>query len=85
MIDLTKCLMYFRPGEQWTLNGDFYDGLVWLDNTPKPTQEELESVWEQAQAQFELDQQSKVQVRVSALAKLAVIGLTPEEIEALNG
>lgn len=83
MIDLTKCLMYLRPGEQWTLNGDSYDGLVWLENTPKPTQEELESVWEQAQEQFELQKEARVQAKNSALSKLAGLGLTEEEISSL--
>ena len=46
MIDLTKCLTHLYPNAQWTLNGDSYDGLVWLSDLPKPTQEELESVWE---------------------------------------
>jgi hypothetical protein len=30
---------------QWTLDGDTYEGLVWLDNTPKPTQAELDAQW----------------------------------------
>jgi hypothetical protein len=31
-----------RPNEQWSLNGDTYEGLVWLDSTPKPTIEEID-------------------------------------------
>lgn len=30
---------------QWTFDGDTYDGLVWLDETPKPTQAELDAQW----------------------------------------
>ena len=33
------------PGAQWSLDGDTYAGLVWLDDTPKPTQAELDSQW----------------------------------------
>jgi hypothetical protein len=33
------------PGALWTLNGDTYDGLTWLDNTPQPTQAELDAAW----------------------------------------
>jgi hypothetical protein len=33
------------PGAQWTLNGDTYDGLTWLDDTPQPTQAELDAAW----------------------------------------
>jgi hypothetical protein len=32
-------------GSEWVLNGDEYAGLVWLGNTPKPTENELEALW----------------------------------------
>ena len=31
--------------KQWTLDGDIYDGLVWLDESKKPTQAELDAQW----------------------------------------
>ena len=36
-------------GSVWTLNGDSYDGLTWLSDTPKPTQVELDALWPQVQ------------------------------------
>jgi hypothetical protein len=33
------------PSAQWTLEGDTYDGLTWLSDTPKPTQAELDAAW----------------------------------------
>ena len=45
MIDYTKILIANYPGTQWTLDGDSYDGLTWLDSTKKPTQAELEAQW----------------------------------------
>ena len=42
MIDLVKALQSIRPNCQWTLSGNEYEGLTWLDeNTPKPTEAEL--------------------------------------------
>ena len=41
------------PSAQWTLNGDSYDGLTWLSDTPKPTQEELDALWEATKKQSE--------------------------------
>ena len=35
------------PNSQWTLTGDTYDGLTWLDDTPQPTQAELDAAWPQ--------------------------------------
>jgi len=39
------------PGAEWALDGDTYDGLTWLSNTPKPTQAELDAAWPQVQYQ----------------------------------
>ena len=38
-------------GAQWTLDGDTYEGLTWLDSTPKPTQAELDAQWPQVDYQ----------------------------------
>jgi len=50
-MDIAAILTHTHPGAQWTLNGDLYDGLDWLDDTPKPTLEELEAAWPAVQAQ----------------------------------
>ena len=49
MIDYTAILVAHYPGTQWTLDGDNYDGIVWLDASPKPTQVELDALWPQVQ------------------------------------
>jgi hypothetical protein len=46
-IDYAAILVTNYPGSEWVLNGDTYDGLVWLSNTPKPTQAELDAAWPQ--------------------------------------
>lgn len=45
MIDYTLILTINYPNTQWTLNGDSYDGLTWLSDSLKPTQEELDALW----------------------------------------
>jgi len=37
------------PDALWQLDGDTYDGLTWLSDTPKPSQEELDAAWPQVQ------------------------------------
>lgn len=49
MIDYAAILNHSYPGSEWVLNGDTYDGLVWLSNTPQPTQAELDALWPQVQ------------------------------------
>ena len=48
-IDYALILSTNYPNDQWTLNGDDYDGLTWLSNTPQPTQAELDAAWPQVQ------------------------------------
>jgi hypothetical protein len=44
-IDYTAILTANYAGKEWSINGDSYEGLVWLDSTPKPTQAELDAQW----------------------------------------
>lgn len=42
MTDLTKPLFALYPTAKWTLNGDAYEGLVWLsEDVAKPSEQEL--------------------------------------------
>lgn len=49
MINYPLILIAKYADSEWTLNGDTYDGLTWLDDTPKPTQAELDELWPQVQ------------------------------------
>ena len=42
--DIIHALQSLKPGAQWTLNGDDYSGLTWLDSSQtKPTETEVNS------------------------------------------
>jgi hypothetical protein len=56
MIDYAQILSINYVGLQWTLNGDSYDGLTWLSNTPKPTKAELDALWTSTQATLQNQQ-----------------------------
>ena len=45
MIDYAAVLNANYSGAQWSLDGNDYSGLTWLDSTPKPTQAELDAAW----------------------------------------
>jgi hypothetical protein len=85
MIDYTQILIINYPESQWTLNGDLYDGLTWLSDTTKPTQAELDALWESTQATVAEQKAQAIAVKESALAKLAALGLTQDEVKALVG
>jgi len=49
MTDYAAVLNAIRPGTAWSLDGDDYDGLNWLDDSPKPTRKTLDDAWPQCQ------------------------------------
>lgn len=42
--------------KKWYMNGDAYEGIVWEDESPKPTQAELDAQWPQVQYQWQCAQ-----------------------------
>ena len=85
MTDYTAVLLANYPGAQWTLSGNDYDTLIWHDDTPKPTRQELDDAWpavQQAQADAVA---AKEAAKQSAVDKLAALGLTVDEISAAVG
>jgi len=53
MTDYATTLSVLYPDAEWTLNGDDYAGLTWLDDSPKPTQAELDAAWPAVQSERE--------------------------------
>jgi hypothetical protein len=66
-MDIATILTHTYPGAQWTLNGDTYDGLTWLDSTEQPTLEELEAAWPRVEAE-----QANARARADRAAAFAV-------------
>ena len=62
--DYSAVLSAKFAGSQWTMNGDNYDGITWLDETPQPSQAELDALW--PQVQYETQVASVEQARLVA-------------------
>jgi hypothetical protein len=85
MLDYSLILVTNYVGKSWSLDGNSYDGLTWLDTSQKPTKAELDNLWESTQATVANEKAQAIAVKESALAKLAALGLTEDEIKALVG
>jgi hypothetical protein len=85
MIDYAEILVTNFSNQQWQLFGNDYEGLKWYSDTPKPTQAELDALWESTQAAVAAKEQAAIDTKASALAKLAALGLTQDEVKALVG
>jgi hypothetical protein len=54
-MDISLILAKNYVGSEWSLNGDKYSGLVWLSNSPKPTEADLLAQWADVEYQREYD------------------------------
>ena len=58
-MDITKAILSLRPGAIWSLDGDTYDGLQWLEKPvweggqKKPTKAEVEAEVARLQKEWE--------------------------------
>jgi len=84
MIDYATILFEKYDGSRWTLNGDKYEGLTWLSDTPKPTKKELDHLWDEVLADLKAKKEAKAAAKAAAQAKLAALGLTIEDLQALG-
>ena len=82
MIDYSHILTKRYSGKLWTLEGETYEGLTWLDKGKKPTQTELDALWPEVQQQIKDEEIAKVDAKKVLLQKL---GLTAAELKLLIG
>jgi len=45
MTHYAAVLVALYPGAQWSLSGNDYSTLEWFEDTPKPSQAELDAAW----------------------------------------
>jgi hypothetical protein len=70
MSDISKALLSLRPGAVWTLDGDQYEGITWLDQQQsKPTKQEV--IVEADRLQAEYDNKEYQRVRASQYPSIA--------------
>jgi hypothetical protein len=48
-MDIALILTDKYPDTVWSLDGEDYEGLEWLDDSPKPTKKALEAAWPDVQ------------------------------------
>jgi hypothetical protein len=85
MIDYALILTRKYADLEWTLDGDDYSGLNWISDSPKPSKKTLDDLWAIVQSEIEAEKSAKVDLKASAIAKLAALGLTQDEAKAIIG
>lgn len=82
MIDYSYILSKKFKDDEWTLNGDDYANLVWLSDSPKPTQIELDSLWPIVLQEVQTEKENAENRKKALLEKL---GITEDEAKLLLG
>lgn len=80
-----KAIQSLRPNAEFTMNGDDLNTIIWhTQGVTTPTPEEIAAEVTRLEAADIDAVQAKESARQSALAKLTAIGLSEEEIAALQ-
>jgi hypothetical protein len=82
-MNIPLTLNYLRPGEEWTLDGESYDGLTWLSNTSKPTEKEIEAAEPAALAAEQAKIDAVSAARAAAISHAKSLGFTDEMITVM--
>ncbi len=73
---IAKALREIRPSAEWSLDGDDYEGLIWLDTKQtKPTKDEIENAIANPLPKPE----------PSIAEKLASVGLSVDDLKSALG
>jgi hypothetical protein len=85
MAKLAEAINLYNPNAQWTLLGDDYNTLDWHSvDIAKPTKTQLENLLLEVEA-VQAQQNAKAEAdKNAAQAKLAALGLTPDDLKALG-
>jgi hypothetical protein len=76
----SQILSELYPGCEWSLSNENYDELVWLSDSPKPSKNELDAKWAEAQ---NLTQAKIAKGLADKAALLAKLGITADEAKLL--
>lgn len=79
MIDYTAILTR-RYNAEWFIDGENYEGLTWLSDSPKPSKKELDDLWDSVKTEIENEIECKSAAKAALLDKL---GITAEEARLL--
>ena len=72
------------PEGGWILIGDDFDGITWVDDRPRCTKAQFEAGFAQWDAWKANHQAAAIAAKEAAQAKLAALGLTADDLEALG-
>ena len=89
-MDITKALQSLKPGATWSLNGNTYDGLQWLEKPvweggqKKPTKAEVEAEVARLQKEWEDTEYQRLRAKEYPDVKEYLDGLVKGDTEQMQ-
>ena len=89
-MDITKALQSLKPGATWSLNGNTYDGLQWLEKPvweggqKKPTKAEVEAEVARLQQEWEDTEYQRLRATEYPDVKEYLDGLVKDDTEQMQ-
>ena len=89
-MNITKALVSLRPGAQWSLDGEDYDGLQWLEKPvyeggqKKPTKAEVEAEVARLQKEWEDTEYQRLRAKEYPDVKEYLDGLVKGDTEQMQ-
>jgi hypothetical protein len=81
-IDKINAIQFIKPNAEFVLRGD---EIEWLDKKQtEPTNAQIEAAWVAYQAAQQAEAEAKATAKATAQGKLAALGLTVEDLQALG-
>ena len=86
MITTAQAVMSLRPNTEWSMNGDDVENIIWHTDGVEPlTVAEVEAEMLRLEQEVLDVEAAKVAARESAMSKLAALGLSDSEVQAIVG
>jgi hypothetical protein len=86
MIYLSKAIRELAPDAAWSIIEGDLDNIIWhSDDIAQPSKAAILAKAAEIEAQEEVEKHAAEAAKQSGMAKLAAIGLTPDEIKSLLG
>ena len=85
MTDYAAVLLRRHNDREWVISGNDYETLQMTDEGSKPSKKSLDDAWPDVQAEIAAEQTAADAAAASGRTKLAALGLTDDEINALLG
>ena len=80
----TDVLNMLCPEGGWIIYGDDFDSITWVDDRPRCTEKQFTDGFAQYKAWKAEQDAAQAAAKTAAQAKLAALGLTVEDLQALG-